>query len=134
MRDQPFFKILLLLLIICTIAGFYFLGGDKYLNLTYVQSHLQEVRGQFSKDPVWVGLIFFAINASLISFSIPGGIVLTLLSGAIFGVGIGTALIVTSATHGATVAFLMSRYILRGWIEKRFYRTYQKINQKIKAE
>lgn len=134
MRDQPVFKIVLLVLIILAIAGFYFLGGDKYLSLGYVQTHLQEVRQHFARQPIKIAFIFFAINASLISLSIPGGIVLTLLSGAIFGVGIGTALVVTSATVGATLSFLMSRYILREWISKKFHRTYQKINQKINVE
>lgn len=48
---------------------------------------------------------------------IPGS-VLTLAAGAIFGLIQGTALVLASATLGAAAAFLVARYVARGYVER----------------
>lgn len=49
---------------------------------------------------------------------IPGS-VLTLAAGAIFGLIRGTALVLVGATLGAAAAFLVARYVARGYVERR---------------
>ncbi len=49
---------------------------------------------------------------------IPGSL-LTLAAGAIFGIGMGVVYTFVGASVGATLAFLVSRYLARGAIEKR---------------
>ena len=49
---------------------------------------------------------------------IPGS-VLTLAAGAIFGLLRGTALVLVCATLGAAAAFLVARYVARGYVERR---------------
>lgn len=49
---------------------------------------------------------------------IPGSL-LTLAAGAIFGLGAGVAYVFVGATLGATAAFLVSRYVARGLVERR---------------
>lgn len=49
---------------------------------------------------------------------IPGS-VLTLAAGAIFGLVRGTALVLVGATLGAAAAFLVARYLARGYVERR---------------
>ncbi|MCU0516945.1 MAG: TVP38/TMEM64 family protein [Oscillatoria sp. Prado101] len=47
------------------------------------------------------------------------GSVLTLGAGAIFGVIWGSVCVSIASTFGATAAFLVGRYLARGWVEKR---------------
>ena len=49
---------------------------------------------------------------------LPGSI-LTLGGGAIFGLGWGSLYVFIGATIGATLAFLVGRYVARGWISKK---------------
>lgn len=77
-----------------------------------------------------VGL-FLGVYIFLTSLSIPGAIVLTLLAGAIFGVGNGTLLVSVASTAGASIAFLMSRYLFRESMMKKFERKLRKINRKL---
>lgn len=49
---------------------------------------------------------------------IPGSL-LTLAAGAIFGLGAGVAYVFVGATLGATAAFLVARYVARGFVERR---------------
>lgn len=60
-------------------------------------------------------LAYIAFYAISCVFAIPGS-VLTLAGGFLFGIGFGTVYVSIGATLGATLAFLVGRYLLRGWI------------------
>jgi uncharacterized membrane protein YdjX (TVP38/TMEM64 family) len=49
---------------------------------------------------------------------VPGSL-LTLAAGAIFGLGAGALYVFVAATLGACAAFLVSRYLARGFVERR---------------
>ena len=49
---------------------------------------------------------------SVVALSVPGGALMTLAGGFLFGAFWGTALVVIAATAGATVVFLIARYVL----------------------
>ena len=101
-------------LIVAAIVAVLVLGG-KYLNL---QQHLADAL-DWIKDlgpagmGVYAGLYVFACV-----FFIPGSI-LTMGAGAIYGVVAGTLLVSVSSVLGASAAFLVGRYVARGWISKK---------------
>lgn len=64
------------------------------------------------------------------SLSIPGAIVLTLLSGVIFGVLPGTIIVLVAGTIGATIAFLYSRYIFGDMFREKFRDKHQAMENK----
>ena len=84
---------------------------------------LERIRGLGTLGPVIFVLTY--ILASV--FFLPGS-VLTLGAGAIFGVVKGSILVSIAATLGATSAFLVGRYLARGWVERKIER-----NHKFKA-
>jgi len=55
--------------------------------------------------------IAFVVYAGAVALSLPGGLVLSLTMGFIFGRWVGTALVVAAATIGATLVFLAARYL-----------------------
>lgn len=63
-------------------------------------------------------IVFMLIYALATVFFLPGS-VLTLAGGALFGPVLGTFLNLTGATIGATVAFLISRYLASDWVEQK---------------
>ncbi len=63
-------------------------------------------------------LIFMLIYAVGTVFFFPGSI-LTLLGGALFGPVLGTFYNLAAATIGATLSFLVARYLASGWVEKK---------------
>jgi uncharacterized membrane protein YdjX (TVP38/TMEM64 family) len=67
---------------------------------------------------VW-GPVAFVAGYALAAVAFVPGSLLTLAAGAIFGVGKGTALVFLAATLGASAAFLVSRYLARGFVERR---------------
>jgi uncharacterized membrane protein YdjX (TVP38/TMEM64 family) len=67
---------------------------------------------------VW-GPVVFVLGYALAAVAFVPGSLLTLAAGAIFGLGKGTALVLVAATLGASAAFLVSRYVARGFVERR---------------
>ena len=68
----------------------------------------------------WLGwLAFIGIYTLTCVFFLPGS-VLTVGAGAIYGFWGGTILVSISNLVGAVVNFLTSRYLLRGWLNRRF--------------
>ncbi|WP_126454040.1 VTT domain-containing protein [Sulfuriflexus mobilis] len=63
-------------------------------------------------------LVFMLIYAIGTVFFLPGS-VLTLAGGALFGPVWGTLYNLTGATLGATLAFIVARYLTSGWVEKK---------------
>jgi uncharacterized membrane protein YdjX (TVP38/TMEM64 family) len=54
------------------------------------------------------------------ALSLPGAAILTLAGGAIFGLAVGTLVVSFASSIGATLALLVSRYLLRDSVQARF--------------
>lgn len=61
--------------------------------------------------------LFALVYAACCVFFVPAS-VLTLGAGAVYGVGVGTAVVLCGATLGATLSFLLARTLLRKKVEK----------------
>lgn len=65
------------------------------------------------------GPVAFVVGYALATVALVPGSLLTLAAGALFGLGEGTVLVLVAATLGASVAFLIARYLARGFVERR---------------
>lgn len=134
MRDRPFLKIALLVTILAGIILFYVLGGDEYLTLPFIKSKLDDLQ-LAAKNNFWqVTAVFCAINIVLGAFSIPGSIVLTLLAGTLYGVTLGTFLVLLTGSIAASIAFLMARYLFRDFATRKLGKHFKEMDQKVKTE
>jgi uncharacterized membrane protein YdjX (TVP38/TMEM64 family) len=113
-------KILILLVFAAVVAAFYFLDLGKYLTLESLKANrasLEDLRGTHA---FLFSAVFVLIYIVQTAFSLPGAAILSLAAGAIFGVLQGTLHVVSGATVGAILAFLVSRTLLRDWVVKKF--------------
>lgn len=99
-----------------------------------MQSQLGAISEYRQSNPLKSVLIFSAIYISATAASIPGALVLTLLGGAIFGFFLGTAVVAISATIGATIAFLLSRYLFNDLVRQRMGERLTKIRESFSKE
>jgi uncharacterized membrane protein YdjX (TVP38/TMEM64 family) len=65
------------------------------------------------------GPVAFVVGYALATVAFVPGSPLTFAAGALFGLGKGTALTFVAATLGASLAFLVARYLARGPVERR---------------
>lgn len=128
-------KLLLLLLLIGSVVAFFELGGDQYTSLSYLQSQKQAFYAYYQAHPAITLALFAAVYIVSVTFSLPAvAPFLTLLAGMLFGLVTGTLIVSFSSTVGATGAFLVSRFIFRESVKKRFRRSLEKIDRGIKRE
>ena len=120
-------KWLLLAAIIIASVSFYAFDGQQYLTTSFFHQLYQD-------DPVLTALVFFIIYVVTTALSLPGAAVLTLLSGAIFGLVQGLLLASFASTTGATLAFVLSRTLLRDWVSEKFANYLETINRGVKKD
>ncbi|NVK00215.1 MAG: TVP38/TMEM64 family protein, partial [Oceanospirillaceae bacterium] len=126
-------RYLIALLFFGLALAFYF-DLTAYLSFEAISSQLDRVRLEAEQRPLFIGLMLFALYTLVTALSIPGAVPLTLLTGAVFGLGWGTLLVSFASTLGATLAFLVARFLLRGYLEQRFSTAFNKINGAMERE
>ena len=113
------------------IALFFAFDLQQYLNLEYLKSSKSLFILYYEQNPILVLGSYFLSYVALTAFSLPGAVWMTLGGGAIFGLLTGTIMISFASTIGATLAMLISRYLLRNWVQERFAKQMQTINSGI---
>ena len=95
------------------IAAFFAFGLDHYLTFEALREHRSELMGFVMQKPIVAVLAFVLLYAVATALSLPGGALLTVTGGFLFGIGLGTATTVVGATIGAVGIFLAARSGLR---------------------
>ena len=113
-------RILLLLLIVLAIAGFFVFDLGQHLTLANLKARQAELAAFVEQRPVLAVAAFFLLYVAVTALSLPGAAIMTLAAGAIFGLWEGTLIVSFASTIGASLAFLSSRYLLRDWVKARF--------------
>ena len=127
-------KLLVLFVLAAAVAAFFALDLGRYLTLDFFRSQQAAIDAHVSAHPVQSGLLFFLLYVAVTGLSLPGAAIMTLAAGAIFGLLWGTVIVSFASSIGATVAFLVSRYLLRDWVQGRFGDRLQPINAGIERE
>lgn len=83
-----------------------------------VQEPLKRVLGWIASLGPWGPITFIVIYILATILFVPGSL-LTLGAGVLFGVVWGSIYVSVGATIGAAAAFLVGRYLARGWVEQR---------------
>jgi len=127
-------KIVLLVLLGAIVIAFFQLDLGQYLSLEYLKGRQQEIDRFYADNRLLTLAGFFLIYVAITGVSLPGAAVLTLAAGAIFGLVVGVLLVSFASTLGASLAFLLSRYLLRDLVQSRFGSSLQSINNGIRKE
>lgn len=125
---------LVVLLVVLLVIAFFALDLGKYFTLEYMQSQRQYFQDYYSQHQALTIAIYFFVYVAVTALSLPGAAIMTLVGGAIFGLLMGTIVVSFASTIGATLAFLVSRFVLRDYVQKRFGEKLQAINEGIEKE
>jgi pyruvate/2-oxoglutarate dehydrogenase complex dihydrolipoamide dehydrogenase (E3) component/uncharacterized membrane protein YdjX (TVP38/TMEM64 family) len=113
-------KILAFVIIAALIAAFFVFDLGHFFSLDYFRSQQAAIESYYRANPVQTGLAFFLIYVAVTALSLPGAALITLAGGAIFGLLWGAAIVSFASSIGATLAFLVSRFLLRDLVQGRF--------------
>jgi len=127
-------KLAVLIVIATLVVGFFAFDLGQHLNLANLQVQQAALQAQVTAHPWLTGSLFFVLYVLFTALSLPGAVLLTLVGGALFGLLGGTLLVSFSSTLGATLAMLISRFLLRDWVQAKFSQRLVKINQGVERE
>ena len=113
---------------IISIIAFFALGGQRYLTLDTIKSNRDALLSFANEHYATALAIAFLTYVSATALSLPGGLVLSLTMGFVFGRWVGTVLVVIAATIGAALVFLAARYLFADAARRRMGALGEKIN------
>jgi pyruvate/2-oxoglutarate dehydrogenase complex dihydrolipoamide dehydrogenase (E3) component/uncharacterized membrane protein YdjX (TVP38/TMEM64 family) len=113
-------KLLILLIVGLAIMAYLALDLGQYFNLDFIKARQQAFDAHYLERPLATIAVFFILYVAVTGLSLPGAAIMTLAGGALFGLALGTLVVSFASAIGATLAFLVSRYLLRDWVRTRF--------------
>lgn len=98
--------------LVAVVAGAFALGLDDYVSFETLRANSERLQSFVADSFLIAALAYMGVYAVVVAASLPGGAVLTMTGGFLFGVFAGTAFAVVGATIGATGVFLIARTAL----------------------
>ena len=131
---RPWIKKLLLLAVVLVIAATLYLQFRETLSVDYLASQESQLRQWQVDFPLLLAIAGVAIYVAVAGLSLPGAAILTLAYGWYFGFWEGLLVVSFGSTGGAMVAFLLSRYLLRDWVQSKMQDRLTRINEAFERE
>ena len=127
-------RIIIAGLVILGIVVFRYFDLGQYLTLGYIKASQDKFQALYQAHRLPVIAAYMVIYIAVTALSLPGAAVLTLAGGGLFGLVVGTVAVSFASTIGATLACLVSRFLLREWVQNRFGDKLATINAGIEKE
>ncbi|MFO7685192.1 MAG: TVP38/TMEM64 family protein [Desulfobacterales bacterium] len=121
-------------LIVLGIFAFRYFDLGQYLSLDYLKSSREKFQALYQSQRVLVIAAYMGIYIVVTALSLPGAAVMTLAGGGLFGLTVGTVAVSFASTIGATLACVVSRFLLREWVQNKFGDKLATINAGIEKE
>ena len=131
---KSFSKVALVLVIVVLVSSFFAMDLHHQLTLENIKSHQKSFAEYYNAHKALTISIYMAGYIVVTALSLPGAAVMSLAGGALFGLWIGVLVVSFASSIGATLAFLVSRFLFKGWVQEKFGDKLQTINEGIKRE
>jgi len=112
-------RILPVAVLVLGLVVFFALGLDEYASFEALAGNRRWLIDAVADHVVLSALIFFLTYATMIAFSIPGGAVMSVAGGFLFGQWFGLLYNVSAATLGATILFIAAKWAIGDALRKR---------------
>lgn len=127
-------KMILLAIVAVGVVAFFHYDLDSLLTLENFKARQADIMDYYHANRALTVLVFFAGYVAVTGLSLPGAAVMTLVAGAIFGLLWGVVIVSFASTIGATLAFMVSRFILRDSVQAKFRDRLGPINRGVEKD
>ncbi|MEW8154423.1 MAG: VTT domain-containing protein, partial [Candidatus Thiodiazotropha endolucinida] len=127
-------KLIVLLVVALLVFAFFLFDLDKVLTLDYLKSQRDGIISWKDSHPLLATVVFFIVYVAVTALSLPGAAVMTLAIGAVFGLLWGLVLVSFASTIGATLAFLIARFLLKDTVQNRYGDRLKAINEGMRKD
>lgn len=134
MNNRTLLRVGIVVLVVAVAIAAYVFKINQYFTLDFIREQQAQLKTFQETQPFFAAALYFLVYVCVAAFSIPGAAVLTLLGGALFGLWQGIFLVSFASTTGATLAFILARFLLRDWIQKKYSKQLDVLNDGFKKE
>ena len=127
-------QIVVLALIVLALVAYFRLGLGEYLSLAALKAQQAALAEYQQQHPWQLAGLYFAAYVVVTALSLPGAALLTLAGGALFGLVWGSVIVSFASSLGATLAFLVARFLLRDWLLGRFGERLRAVDEGIRRD
>ncbi|OOE87578.1 dihydrolipoyl dehydrogenase [Salinivibrio sharmensis] len=131
---MPVKKILLGLVVVALVTLWFSLDLSQWLTLENAKAQQVALNDYIIENATTASLVFFVGYVVMTALSLPGAAVASLLGAALFGFWWALVLVSFASSIGATLAFLVSRFMLRDWVQAKFGNKLDTINRGIEKD
>ncbi len=112
-------RLLPLIILVGFVILAFAMGWHRYLSFEVLADNRDRLKDFVEANFALAALTYIAIYAAAVALSLPGGLILTVSGGFIFGIWFGPPLAVIAATIGATIIFLIAKTSLGDTLAER---------------
>ncbi|MBW2592558.1 MAG: FAD-dependent oxidoreductase [Deltaproteobacteria bacterium] len=127
-------KLLLMVVLIILAVSFFMFDLEQYFTLGSLKEHQQTFERYYEQHMGLTLFLYFMIYVVMAAVSLPGAAVMTLAGGALFGLGVGVVIVSFASSIGATLAFFVSRFLLRENVQSKFGEKLTAINEGVRKD
>jgi uncharacterized membrane protein YdjX (TVP38/TMEM64 family) len=122
-------RLLLLMIPAAVLLAWYSLDLGAYLELGAIKRATTQLQDWCDQRPLLAGGIYLCTYILVTALALPGAALMTLAGGALFGFWYALLLASFGSSIGGTLSFLVSRWLLRDWVQGRFGRQLRSVNR-----
>jgi uncharacterized membrane protein YdjX (TVP38/TMEM64 family) len=122
------------LFLVVALVAFFAAGGPRYLSFETLKAQQAALEAWRAAYPWQSALAFFLLYIAFTSLSLPAASVMTIIAGAIFGLGLGILIVSFASAIGALIAMLAARFVLRDWVQGRWGAQLRGVNRGVEKE
>ena len=127
-------KLLVGLVIAAIVALWFSFDFGQWLTLDNAKAQQAILNDYIVQHFTQASILFLLGYIVMTALSLPGAAVASLLGAALFGFWWGLILVSFASSIGATLAFLVSRFLLKDWVQNRFGQKLDAINRGIEKD
>ena len=127
-------KILVAAFLAGLVAAYFLFDLGRFFSLDYLKQSREQFQALYDAHTVLVLGAYFFIYVAVAALGLPAATVVTLAGGALFGLWVGLVVVSFASTLGACLAFLLSRYVLRDSVRRRFGDKLSRIDRGVEEE
>ena len=127
-------KISIVIVIAAIFVTWFAFDLGALFTLENAKAQHEALQQTISDNFVTASVVFFVAYIAMTALSLPGAAIATLLGAALFGFWWSLLLVSFASSIGATIAFLVSRFLLKDWVQGKFGNKLATINQGVEKD
>lgn len=129
--NKNYIKILIVLIFLTSFLSILIFDLDQLLSFENIKKSQNSLQSLINENYLFYYVVFFIVYIVVTTFALPFAAIKTIIAGALFGLIPGVLLTSFASSIGSTLCFLMSRFVLRNYVENKYKKYVEKVNSGI---